>query len=144
MGKLKFTVIPQPSYNIDLSSTDWLFLKLKKNLKGECFTTDTEDQVAVRKGQRVEDLRLIVAKEWTSRFGLATDRGNKQAKEEIQSERVAALATQFTGNAYKKGAAVKSNTNLSHDTGCRTSMVKCDEGVQRHLTMCLHARSQSS
>ncbi|GFV99758.1 hypothetical protein TNCV_5081181 [Trichonephila clavipes] len=46
MGKLKFTMVPQPSYSPDLAPSDiWLFLKLKKTLKAQRFSTDTDASV---------------------------------------------------------------------------------------------------
>ncbi|GFX19689.1 hypothetical protein TNCV_2075971 [Trichonephila clavipes] len=38
----------------------------------------------------------------------------------IQHLRNEALAVQCTGNAYKRGATMKSNTTPDHDIGCRT------------------------
>ncbi|GFX02604.1 hypothetical protein TNCV_728581 [Trichonephila clavipes] len=47
MGKLKFTVVLQPSYSPDLAPSDfWLFPKLKETLKGQRFSTDAEVQLS--------------------------------------------------------------------------------------------------
>ncbi|GFX95915.1 hypothetical protein TNCV_2084951 [Trichonephila clavipes] len=52
MRKLKFTVVPQPSYNSDLAV--WLFLNLKETLKGQRFSTDADVQAAERKWIRCQ------------------------------------------------------------------------------------------
>ncbi|GFT32588.1 hypothetical protein TNCV_3145411 [Trichonephila clavipes] len=50
MGKLKFTVVPQLSYNPNLAPSDlWLFSKLKEMLKGQHFSMDAKVQVTMRK-----------------------------------------------------------------------------------------------
>ncbi|GFY15214.1 histone-lysine N-methyltransferase SETMAR [Trichonephila clavipes] len=53
IGKLKFTVVPQPPYSLDLSLLEfWLFPKLKETLKGQGFATDVEIPAAVHKWRR--------------------------------------------------------------------------------------------
>ncbi|GFV48011.1 hypothetical protein TNCV_4150971 [Trichonephila clavipes] len=50
MGKLKFTVVPQPPFNPDLAPSDfWLFPKLKETMKGQRFSTVAEVQAIMRK-----------------------------------------------------------------------------------------------
>ncbi|GFX00339.1 hypothetical protein TNCV_1273331 [Trichonephila clavipes] len=45
-----------------------------------------------------------------------------------------AIAVQCTRNAYKRGAAMKSNTIPNHDTGCRTSVAMHNATVQQSFT----------
>ncbi|GFX55459.1 uncharacterized protein TNCV_267471 [Trichonephila clavipes] len=52
----------------------------------------------------------------------------------LQHLRDVALAVQGTGNAYKRGAAVKSNATTNHDTGCKTNVATHDATLQQPLT----------
>ncbi|GFS72498.1 hypothetical protein TNCV_2116411 [Trichonephila clavipes] len=71
MGKLKFTVVTQPSYSPNLASSDfWLFTKLKETLKGQWVSTDTEAQAAVRKRTRSQPEYFFMdgMKKWIDRL----------------------------------------------------------------------------
>ncbi|GFS56241.1 uncharacterized protein TNCV_2769181 [Trichonephila clavipes] len=71
MGKLQFTVVPQPSYSPDLAPSDiWLFPKLTETLKSEYFLTDAEVQAAVSKWIRSQPESFFMdgMKKWIQRL----------------------------------------------------------------------------
>ncbi|GFX84533.1 hypothetical protein TNCV_560481 [Trichonephila clavipes] len=66
MGKLKFTMVPQPSCSPDLAPSNfWLLPKLKM-LKGQRFSADAEVQAAMHKWirRRTESFYMDGIKKW--------------------------------------------------------------------------------
>ncbi|GFV46577.1 hypothetical protein TNCV_3871 [Trichonephila clavipes] len=71
MGKLKFTVVPQPSYSPDLAPSGLCLLtKLKETLKGRRLSTDAEVQTAVSKWIRSQpqSFNMDRIKKWIERL----------------------------------------------------------------------------
>ncbi|GFW16186.1 uncharacterized protein TNCV_4263511 [Trichonephila clavipes] len=71
MRKLKFPVIPHPSYSPGLALSDfWLFPKLKETLKGQRFSTVAEVQAAMSKWicSEPESFFMDGMKKWIERL----------------------------------------------------------------------------